>query len=430
MNRIYSLLIFIAVTFSAKAQQYQLDSIVHTVQEKQFVTIQNHDIDKQRAEIIRFERNKNSSEKKFTERINIRYNNHFKNTQHIYSLWNSDGNNWLEYEKTEEEYNAENKLIGQTSYRKQGKEWRMEYQHKKTYAKDTLIETDYEYRNNKFQPVIKSLTFINSFDKVKYYETLRWNDTIDDWKKLSQTRNVYQNDTILIAYEVYEWKDNQWKNQEKVTYELDKNNQRTDNYTVYLGVDSEWIPKNKFEQIELTQERKKLSKTYTWSEEKNDWILSTQVDTYLNDKGEKQDVIYSELDKTTNQLKPTLERMHFYDDQNRLTLFQEIYPQDEKIVGTQNTVKFDEEGNVYREDFFELNAETDQWKEKTSTEFLFDKNILLPSTEERKKLDFFNLNEHNYLTNKYAVKQVKTYQYKNGEKVLFEEYEYFYSEGK
>lgn len=428
MNRLYFLLIFITTKFSAKAQQYQLDSMVHTVNRKQFITVQNHNIDKNQAEIIRFERDNQSSTKRYTERISVHYNEHYKALQTVFDLWDSDNNSWVGYEKTEEEYNSDNKLIGQTGFRKQGKEWRMEYQHKKTYAKDSLIETDYEFRNNKLQPTIKSITFINAHNKVDYYETWRWNDTIQDWSKLAQTRNIYQNDTILTAYEVYEWKENQWQNQEKVVYELDKNNQRTDNYTSFVGNALVWIPKYRFEQIELPEQWKKLSKTYTWSEEKNDWILSTQVDTYLNDKGEKQDVIYSELNKTTNLLKPTLERMHFYDDQNRLTLFQEIYLQGEKMVGTQNTVKFDEEGNVYQEDFFELDAETDQWKDKVSTEFTFDKNILLKSSENRKKLDFFNLNEYNYLTNKSAVKEVKTYQFKNGEKVLFEEYEYFYSE--
>src|SRR5690554_6816612 len=169
MNRIYFLLIFTAITFSTKAQQYQLDSMVHTVNGKQFITVQKHDIDKKQAEIIRFDKNDTSPEKRYTERISVLNDEHYNTLQTVFELWDTDNNSWVGYEKTEQEYNSDNKLIGQTSFRKYGKEWRMGYQHKKTYAKDSLVETDYEFRHNKFQLTIKSITFINAHNKVDYY---------------------------------------------------------------------------------------------------------------------------------------------------------------------------------------------------------------------------------------------------------------------
>lgn len=175
--------------------------------------------------------------------------------------------------------------------------------------------------------------------------------------------------------------------------------------------------------------KKKISRIYKWSETDNDWIVRSKVETYLNDEGKKQDVLFSSLDTATNQLKLELERMHFYDREGRLTTFQEFYHDREKIMGTQSTVKFDNEGNVYLEGYYELDTETDSWKDKVSTEFSFYRNIVLDMTyEDRKNLDFYGLNQYNYIDNKYATKQAKVYQYKDGEKVLFEEYEYFYSE--
>src|SRR5690554_7131996 len=84
--------------------------------------------------------------------------------------------------------------------------------------------------------------------------------------------------------------------------------------------------------------------------------------------------------------------MHFYDREGRLTTFQEFYHSKEKTTGTQTTAKFDDEGNVCFEGYYELDTETDNWKDKVSTEISFYKNIVLDtSLGAHKKLDFFGL---------------------------------------
>lgn len=428
MNR-YFLLVLTLISFSASAQQYRLDSMVHTVKGKQFISSQKYNTEKKLAEIIRYERENPTSDIQKVERIQVQYDKNDNELLNLFASWNPINKSWNEDEKTEKEFNADNKLTHIVTHRKKNNEWVKEFENIRIYAKDSITQIDYELREEKFQPTHKNITIVNSSNKVKTYHIFLWNNENQNWQQFTRTENQFQKDTILIGYETYEWKENQWQNQEKVVYEFDQTGQKTGNYTTYTQNGNNWTPIDKLEHIELPEQKKKISRIYKWSEADNKWIVRSQTETYLNNEGKKQDILYSTLDTTTNQLKLELEQMHFYDQEGRLTTFQEFYHNGEKMVGTQSTVKFDDEGNVYYEGYYELDAETDSWKDKVSTEILFDKSIVLDTTfEAHKNLDFFGLNEYNYITNKYAPKQVKVYQYKDGEKVLFEVYEYFYSE--
>src|SRR5690554_3480503 len=425
----YFILLSLFIGFSAAAQQYRLDSLVHTVKDRQFITSTKHDTVNRQAEIIRYQRENPDAEIQKTERIILRYDEHGNDVQTIFASWNTISNDWSEDEKTENEFNADNKLTRIVTHRKKNNEWIKEFENIRIYTKDSITQIDYELREDKFRPIHKNITVVNPYDNVKYYEIFLWNDTTQNWRSYIKTENLYKNDTILTGYATYEWKENQWQNQEKVAYEFDPNGQRTNNYTTYKQNGSDWTPIDKLEHIELPETKKKISRIYKWSEADNDWTVRSKVETYLNYEGKKQDVLFSSLDTTTNQLKLELEQMHFYDREGRLTTFQEFYHAKEKITGTQSTVKFDEDGNVYHEGYYELDTETDNWKDKVSTEISFYKKIVLDtSLGAHKKLDFFGLNYYNYITNKNAVKQVKVYQHKDGEKILSEEYEYFYSE--
>src|SRR5690554_155342 len=428
MNR-YFLFILTLISFSATAQQYRLDSLVHTVKGRQFITSTKNDTVNKQAEIIRYQREDPDAEIQKTERVIVRKNESGNDVYSVFALWNPAIKNWDEYEKTETAYNADNKITHSVMHRKKNNEWVKEFENIRIYTKDSITQIDYELREDKFRPIHKNITVVNPYDNVKYYEIFLWNDTTQNWRSYIKTENLYKNDTILTGYATYEWKENQWQNQEKVAYEFDQNGKRTDNYTTYKQNGNDWTPIDKLEHIELPETKKKISRIYKWSEADNDWIVRSQTETFLNYEGKKQDVLFSSLDTTTNQLKLELEQMHFYDREGRLTTFQEFYHAKEKITGTQSTVKFDEDGNVYHEGYYELDAETDKWTDKVYTEISFYKNIVLDtSLGAHKKLDFFGLNYYNYITNKNAVEQVKVYQHKDGEKILSEEYEYFYSE--
>src|SRR5690554_4716586 len=91
MNR-YFLLIFIIIAIPATAQQYKLDSIVHTVKGRQFITSTKNDTVNRQAEIIRYQRENPDAEIQKTERIILRYDEHGNDVQTIFASWNTISN--------------------------------------------------------------------------------------------------------------------------------------------------------------------------------------------------------------------------------------------------------------------------------------------------------------------------------------------------
>ncbi|GEM_PF-6183672 len=427
MLKSYLIVLALFTNLSVIAQQYQLDSVVHNINGNQLMVSQKYDAENRKAELIRYKRQGTNDAIQKTERTELIYDDKGNELYHVFSVWNSINNKWDEEEKTEQEFNTDNHLIRLSTYRKNNNKWLKVFENKKTYTQDSIIETDYEIKNDKFQPIHKNISVINSFGKIKTYEIFLWNDKSQIWTPLVRTTNNYQNDTIMIGFETIEWNENQWQKQEKVVYELDKNNRPTENYTLYKGHNNQWIPNLKFEEKSLPQQSKKTSSTYKWDDINNKWILNTQIETNFNDEGKKQDVLFSEID-TKGQLNLQLEQLNLYDKKGRLTLFQDFTHSDEIKTGIQNTFKFDEVGNLIQENLYDLDSEKETWNNKMTTEFLYDKNIKMSMVlEDQKRFDLFNLNVYNSKINKEAIKQVKIYSYDTGKKVLSEEFEYFYS---
>lgn len=431
MLKSYLFLICLSISFAGIAQNYRLDSIVHSVNGTQFITSQKYNAESRKAELVRYLQQRANDVIQKTERAQVIYDDKGNELCHIFSVWNTTDNSWDEEEKTEQEFNADNKLVSVNSHRKRNNQWIKVFENKRLYTQDSIIETDYDTKEDQFQPTQKSISVINTFDKVKTHEIFLWNDKNQRWQPLARTSNTYQKDTLLIGFETAEWKEKQWQKQEKVVYKLDKDNLPTENYTLYKGQKNHWMPVSKFTEESLPGLNKKISSTSKWGNTDNRWIIQTQVETYFNELGKKQDILCSEMDSSTHQLKLQLEQMYIYDKEGRLTLFQDIYHADEIRTGIQNTVKFDKEGNVVQENRYEFDSKNDTWNEKMRTEFVYDKNIALDAAfEEHKKLDLFTLNGYNYSTNTSATKQVKIYRYDNGKKVLAEEFEFFYSKDK
>ncbi|WP_437922119.1 hypothetical protein [Sphingobacterium sp. LRF_L2] len=420
--------ICLSVSFSGVAQQYQLDSVVHRINGTQFIASQKYDAKTKKAELTRYKQIETHGAIQNIERSQVTYDDKGNEIYYVFSIWDSINNTWNEEEKTEKEYNADNRLVRTSIHSKQSNSWVKVSENIRLYTPDSIAETDYEVRNDKFTPVHKNISINNAFGKVKIHKIFHWNDETQNWLQQTRTMNLYQNDTVLIGFETLQWKENQWQKQEKVDYVLDKNGNRTDSYTLYHPHNNNWIAILKFEEEVHDPQNKRISRTYTSSKTNRQWTLRSQTETYFNNSGKKQDVLFSELDTSTHQLKLQLEQMHLYDRAGRLTLFQDFDYANERITGTQNTVKFGKEGNVIQEDMYEWDMEHNTWIEKMTTKIEYDQNIELDTTlEAHKNSDLFGLNEHNYSTNKYAPKHVKIYKYQGGEQVIQEEFDYFYS---
>ncbi len=417
MIKSYLISLYFFVGFSTIAQLHKLDSVIHTVNGAQFITSQKYKQENKKAEIIRYECTSVDDPIRKTERIQVTYDNKGNELCHILSLWNSESKTWDEKEKTTKEFNANNQLIRVITHQKINNQWSKVFESTRMHIQDSIIETDSETREDKFQPIHKNISVINAFGKIKSYETFLWDDQKQIWEHLTRTTNQYQEDTILVGFEALKWGGNQWQKQEKITYILDTNSLVTDSYIQYNGHNNDWMPISKFKEEALPEQNKKISRTYKWSETDNKWIVSSQIETFFNKKQKKQDVLYSELNTSTLQLQVQLEQMNLYDQKGRLTLFQEFDYSQGSFSGTQNTIKFDKEGNVIRENLYEIDVENNTWKEKITTELTYYKNIEVnPTFEAHKKNDFFGLNEHNYIMNKYATKQVKVYKYEREKK--------------
>ncbi|MFD2556695.1 hypothetical protein [Sphingobacterium tabacisoli] len=428
MLKSYLILICLSVSFSGFAQHYQLDSVVHHINGVQVIATQKYDAENEKAELIRYKRQGANDIIQRSERIQVAYDDKGNELYRISSVWNPIRDTWDEEEKVEQEFNANNKVIQFSSYQKRNNQWIKVFENKRLYTQDSIIETDYDTKDDKFQPIQKSVSVINAFDKIKRHEAFLWNDKEQTWQPLTQTVNGYQKDTIIIGFETIEWKQNQWHKQEKVVYELGKDSIRTENYILYKGQNNSWMPVSKFEEELWPEQNKKKSSSYKWEDINSKWMIQTQVETYFNKQGKAQDILFSEVDTTNNQLMLQLEQIHLYDKEGRLTLFQDLSHSYDARTGTQSTVKFDKEGNVIQESAYDFDPENDTWNEKMTTEFVYDKSIdvyTAPAT--RKRHDLFDLNPYGYITNKSAVKQVKIYLYDQEKKVLSEEFEFFYS---
>lgn len=430
MNRILFLLFFTIFSTASIAQEYRLDSVVYTTKGYQFIFSQTYDAENRKAEIIRYELNSITAEIQEKIRSQIQYDEQDNELQSVSALWNPLSNTWDEEEKTENKYNADQKLTQKITYRKKGQEWIKEFENTRMYVNDSITDIDYELREDKYQPIHKYMTVVNACNETKIRDIFLWNDEAQSLTQSTRTEYHYINDTILTDYITLELKENQWYNQEKMVYEFEENGQRTDNYIIYKGSDSDWIPSYRSEQVNLPKEQKKISRNYSWSESDSSWKKYSEIVRFLNEDGKENNILFSEHNEETNQFQLSVERMMLYDQQNRLTLTQEINHHGEQMSGMQNTVKFDEEGNLIRISYHEFDADNDTWNDYLTTEFFFEKKIVLKEDKDKKELDFFSLNEHQYQQNKYAVQKVKVYEYSSGEKALLEEYKYFYSESK
>ncbi|MFD2744122.1 MULTISPECIES: hypothetical protein [Sphingobacterium] len=428
ITRIYLLLILASTVHRANAQQYQLDSVIRTSNSGQLVSIQKNDAEKRLAEIVRLERNSQFSDITYREKAQLHYDVYGNDVQTIFELWNRDTERWEAESKSEWEYDGKQELSKLVSYQKADHNWLAEQQYTRIVSNDSVVEIDYRFQDETLVPTNKSITVLNEFEKNLDYETMIWKDSIHDWAPVSRTKNFYVKDTVLTGYETYVWKDNQWQNQAKIQYELDADQQNTGNYTSYKAQqDGSWIPESRFAEIKVPTEKKTFSNTYQWSSTDQDWVLSSQVHVLLNEKDQVQDIMFLELDDDSKQLEMRYEQMNLYDQHDRLNLVQDISYSGDTIFGTQSSVKYDDYGSIYQENHYELDTESDTWKDTRSIEFLFDESVTLGNAEEQKIMDYFMLNDHNYLSKKYVVKKVKVYQIVEGEKTLSEEYDYYYS---
>lgn len=116
MLKSYLIVLGLFTNLSVIAQQYQLDSVIHTINGTQLIASQKYDAENRKAELISYKRQSTNGAIQKTERTVLIYDDKGNELYHVFSVWNSINNKWDEEETTEQEFNTDNHLIRLSTY--------------------------------------------------------------------------------------------------------------------------------------------------------------------------------------------------------------------------------------------------------------------------------------------------------------------------
>jgi len=418
----------VSLSMISFAQTFKLDSVVNIIRGKKFIESQKFDSKTNKAELIRYECDSASTDVVKTQRFQVAYDNNENERITLASEWNPVTNIWDEVEKTEREFNSDNQEIKVIHFQKINNMWVKESENTHSYVKDTIIESDYEVRNGKFQEIFKTISYVNKYDKIVRQDISIWDDDEQGLKLYQHSLNQFLNDTVLTISESFRWNKDQWQKDQKVEYQLDSNGVAGSNYILYESKENDWIPTDKFTHINLPIENKQIRQNNSWDKTKKAWVEGNKIVHFFDNKGNDVGDLYFELDKDNGQFILTFERIKLYNSQGLLTLIQSFEHNNEGTKGNQISRKIDENGNVIREDTYFFDVESDKWKEQSSTIFVYAEDIVYRAGGKlNENIDLFNLSSNNLKNNKNALKHVMVFEYKDGIKILEEQFDYFYS---
>jgi len=230
MKKVILLLVLVSLSMISFAQTFKLDSVVNIIRGKKFIESQKFDSKTNKAELIRYECDSASTDVVKTQRFQVAYDNNENERITLASEWNPVTNIWDEVEKTEREFNSDNQEIKVIHFQKINNMWVKESENTHSYVKDTIIESDYEVRNGKFQEIFKTISYVNKYDKIVRQDISIWDDDEQGLKLYQHSLNQFLNDTVLTISESFRWNKDQWQKDQKVEYQLDSNGVTGSNY--------------------------------------------------------------------------------------------------------------------------------------------------------------------------------------------------------
>lgn len=411
---------------SMAQQKYQLDSVLsRSVQDNMQPRIakQKYDAEKNLLEwelyLIQTTSEKAEGAKhisKFDERDNELYN--------IYSRWDLKTKAWVKTQKIEKSYDEKNRVISHEEYEMSAGQWQGLSRSTQEFDGNNVVNVQYTGKNENWRPTYKNTVQFNQGEQELLTLNDQWDTLANDWSNWMKHEYSYLRDSLLNEAITYHWKDGKWANHEKTVYKYTPDFANISERIIYAGTPNGWGPKY-LTQVSYYQS-KKWEKVFHWSEEDGKWKPEALSESYFDRYGRETDFLSLDWDKQAGRYKGRFQRLSLYDDHGRLTLSQEIYFEKGKPKsGLQMSFKFDEDGNLCSEAFRSLDVKTAKWIDQQSREFVFDKNIVLHEGGEA--IDKARIGYDNIPKNKHAVKEIRSYTYSGGKKVLQEESTYFYS---
>lgn len=426
-----AIMLFVGVlTYSySVAQSYRLDSVVKTINETKNVVFFKYDNVDLIIENISYDlkgpavevQEKTSNRCHFDERGNL--------LNSLYTRWNLLTNDWDNVSKYTSNYNENNQLIQHTSYYGEDKNWTKEFEVTYSHGADTLTEIYYELKDGILQAIQKSIKKNNSLFADDWENILfLWNQSNHSWENYIHTTNIFSRDSIVLGYERYGWKDNEWSNEQRVIYEFDEKGNKTESYTVYTGIGTAWVPAYKFEDKNLiiNDQRVSQSRTYRWTEGVDAWKISSEVKQCQDENGMDLESFCYLLNTKNNQLMLVAQSMWEYDDNKRVKLTKTLNYQDDLLDdGFQFTYTYNDEGKLLVKNEYVLDKDNTTWKMLRSTEFSYARAITIIEMDET-VYDYMDVTIA--FDVKHPFDRIRIYEFVDDKKILVEEQVYFYSQ--
>lgn len=421
-------IIFQIIGFSPAHAQYQVDSVVHILEDRIFKTSQQ--IDHAANTVMRTYTSTDSKNNVQLESLRdfSQFNSDDKLILHSTSQWNILTKGWEKAEKTEIEFDDNGRNIIVRELRGDDMEgWGQVSLDSVIYYKDSIEGFSYA----ELELATKSVVYLDKNENGNVSINYRWNKQRNVWDPSMKTDFEHRENGMIEESSTYHWKGGQWMPSEKTTYVLD--NERTTASITYSGNEQGWQPEMKIAVGYLEDQRMETDTTYYWSSEENRWNpeFTVRVSSSLKEAGEQtQQELKFKINTEDNTQELLFESKSIYNDQDQLIFYQGIsYEESVPISGDQQKYLIDEHGNIAKYTYLELDSNAFEWVEIMETDFTYSHDILWSINGQNTIKDIYSLDTYPLSNrNKNLISEVKEYHFENGHKKLHEHVLYYYSQ--
>ncbi len=419
-------IIFQMIWCSAVHAQYQVDSVVHILEDRIFKTSQQ--IDHATNTVMRTYTSTDPKNNVQLESLRdfSQFNSDDKLILRSTSQWNTLIKDWEKAEKTEIEFDDNGRNIIVRESRGDDKDgWGQVSLDSVIYYKDSIEGFSYA----ELELATKSVVYLDKNENGNLSINYRWNKQSNVWDPSMKTDFEYRENGMIEESSTYHWKGGQWMPSEKTTYVLD--NERTTASITYSGNEQGWQPEMKISVGYVEDQRMETDTTYYWSSEENRWNpeFTVRVSSFLKEERIQQELTFKiNSDNRTQVL--LFESKSTYNDQDQLIFYQGIsYEDSVPISGDQQKYLIDEHGNIAKYTYLELDSNAFEWVEIMETDFTYRHDILWFINGQKTIKDIYSLDTYPLSDrNKNLIFEVKEYHFENGEKQLHEHVLYYYSQ--
>lgn len=418
---------FATSLLSCAQQQYQLDSVVNKwshyetythIARQEFDSISRIFVSENEVRTANGKRNEGS-------RQTVQYDERDNKLIEIDSYWHKEMKQWLDRKKMVKTYNDDNQILSHTEYEMQRGVWTPILKDTYEFEEKSATDTRYRYIGKQWIPIYKNTSLFNEKGKEVLRFHYQWDHMSGTWLYWLQHENIFLKDSLLLDSITYERKNDQWTNSEKTTYKYVSETDKIADRIVYTGTGNGWQFKH-LTQIKYYQAVRR-EEVFNWSETTNDWVAENFREVYTDQHGRDTDFVAFIWDIDSSEYRRHIQGMTVYDGQDRVVQTQEIRYEDGLITsGMEVLFDFDQDGNLYRQTHRSLIGK--RWIVQETTEFTFHKEIIMRNEQgDTYVLDRAQIGHENTANNTHAIDSIRNYRHLDGEKVLQEEWQYYYS---